>query len=483
MQMNIPFLNTGNRTIDKAFRIAAGDFLGNIALYKSGLLKDEVPVILAGIHYVDPWIRDAAFNVWNGASLIVPEVAENTLLAQVNEHHGVKLVGCRDNHYWDAIICIIGFWHHYLYTGDSVFLKEAFKYSRNTMTYFEETEYDARDGLFRGLACCQDAISGYPDEFVYPVGKHGELYHGARDCLQVFPEKRTAKGAGIPFKSLSTNCLYYQGYVILEQMAQELNENLEQQWGRKAEKLKQAINRHFWLDDRNHYCYLVDCPVGPEKCIHQEGLGHSFAILFNISSQEQKTLIFANQHITPAGIPYIWPTFPRYKKYGEHEYGRASGTVWPHVQAFWGEAAARNGRKDLFYHELLRMARHAERDSHFAEVLHPETGEIYGGVQEVNYTSKPRQTWAASGFIRLVLTGLLGMEFERTGIRVRPWLPEEIEFVNLRNLHYRKGVLNICLKGHGNKVKNFIVNGKNQQNPLVPADLTGEINLDVTLSE
>ena len=55
-----------------------GDLLGNVSLFKDGLLERPVPVILAGLHYDTPWTRDAAINAWNGASLIMPDVARNT---------------------------------------------------------------------------------------------------------------------------------------------------------------------------------------------------------------------------------------------------------------------------------------------------------------------------------------------------------------------------------------------------------------------
>ncbi|MDD5676408.1 MAG: amylo-alpha-1,6-glucosidase [Kiritimatiellae bacterium] len=483
MNATIPFLQTGNRTIDKAFRIAMGDFLGNIHPIRKGLLAVEAPVIFAGIHYIEPWIRDASFNVWNGASLIAPEAAKNTLMSIIDESQGIRRVGYHSNHYWDAIISVIGFWQHYLYTGDREFLAQTFEVARNTMQFFEETEYDPQDGLFRGLACCMDCISGYPDELAYPIHDRSD-YAGARGCKRLFTGAQApAKGDGIPFKAMSTNCVYFQAYKVLEQMAKALGQPSDRDWPAKAENLKCAINRNFWIDAKKYYYYIVGCPIGPGTCDHQEGFGHAFAILFDIADAERKKHVFANQYLAPAGLPYVWPNFPRYiKQYGPNEYGRGAGTVWPHVQAFWGDAALRNGRPDLFRRELMLMAQHAERDSHFAEVLHPVTGEIYGGVQEVNYTSKPRQTWCATGFIRLVLRGLLGMEFAPDGIRFHPWLPPEIDHLVFSNLCYRQAILQIRVAGHGGKVERFAVNGVKQSKPWMPAEGAGDITIEIVLT-
>ena len=86
--LQLPFLSTGNRTIDKAFSIACGDFAGNIGLYRAGMLETEAPVIRAGLQYPTPWTRDAAFNSWYAGALIAPEIARNTLLAALARRDG-----------------------------------------------------------------------------------------------------------------------------------------------------------------------------------------------------------------------------------------------------------------------------------------------------------------------------------------------------------------------------------------------------------
>ncbi len=37
------------------------------------------PCILAGLEYNKPWTRDGAFNSWFAGSLLVPDVARNTI--------------------------------------------------------------------------------------------------------------------------------------------------------------------------------------------------------------------------------------------------------------------------------------------------------------------------------------------------------------------------------------------------------------------
>jgi hypothetical protein len=139
IRLCIPSLKTDNGTIDDAYRIAIGDLVGNVQPFKSGLLDRPVPVILAGLDYGRPWTRDASINAWNGASLIMPQVARNTLVSVLDRTEGGIRIG---GQYWDCIVWATGAWHHYLYTRDREFLCLAFEATRNSLAYFEQTEFD-----------------------------------------------------------------------------------------------------------------------------------------------------------------------------------------------------------------------------------------------------------------------------------------------------------------------------------------------------
>ena len=149
-ELTYPNVKTGNRTLDLAYRIAIGDLFTNIQDYKSKLTSEVVPVIIAGVDYNNPWIRDAAINSWNGSSFVIPEIAENTLFSVIKEQEDGKLI--MTGQYWDAMLWTTGAWNHYLVTGDKEFLKQAFKITRDALEFYEETEFDPAYKLFRGLA-------------------------------------------------------------------------------------------------------------------------------------------------------------------------------------------------------------------------------------------------------------------------------------------------------------------------------------------
>ncbi len=476
----IATLNTDDPTIDKAFRIAIGDLLGNVVLYKAGLLEQRVPVIFAGLDYSAPWTRDASINAWNGASLIIADVCRNTLLACVERADGQVRIGEKYGQYWDAIVWATGAWNHYLYTGDRKFLALALEATKHSLACFEQAEFDPEDNLFRGPGW-SDGVAAYPDEYANTGGSSGIL-----DWPKHNPSKVSKPGFGIPIKALSTNCLYYNAYVTVEKMATELKVPVDPQWKIKAENLKKAINDRLWNAKTGNYRFLVG-PFG--NCDLQEGLGSSYALLFSIADPKQAGAVFASQHVTPAGIPCGWPNLRRYESPDGMSFGRHIGIVWPQIQGFWAEAAARAGKPEVFGHELFNLAAHAVRDRQFAECYHPITGEIYGGLQEkqgqgiILWKATSRQTWAATAYLRMILLGLAGMRFDADGVRFQPCVPKGISHVELRNVNYRSMNLDLTIRGTGTTVKQCLINGREVKDGLLGAGSAGRKQVVITLND
>ena len=402
---NLVRLRSGDPQLDQAFRIAVGDLLGNVQPFKDGLLDAIAPCLIAGLEYVTPWTRDAAFNAWFALSRLAPDVARNTLLSVLERtHDGTVRIG---GQYWDAIIWAQGAWEHYLVTQDRAFLAIAHDAVKHSLTRFEVDEFDSADGLFRGGACFQDGVAGYPDFYAPAPGD--PPFSGIHAWVEVAGKKRFPTGGGMPCKALSTNCLYYRAYRIALLMAETLGLAPDPSWEHKARALHTAINTRFWSDDLGRYRYLVDAPGDDDR---QEGLGLAFALLFGLADDRQALLIFETVYLTTHGMPCVWPTYPRYA--GRGEYGRHSGPIWPQVNAAWALACLARGREDLARQELVSLAAKACRDGGFIEVYHPETGAPYGGLQEHHgrpgmelYPVIGRQSWCASGYLAMATALLL----------------------------------------------------------------------------
>lgn len=437
MRIEIPQLITNNEDINKAFRIAISDVIASINLHKDGLLDKEKEVIYAGMGYDMPWTRDAAINVWNCCGILFPEVSKNTLLSVLTEdEYGIRAGG----EYWDSIIWVTGAWNYYLYTLDKDFLELAYEASVNTIKFFEDTEFDDKLNLFRGPACYGDGVAAYPDIYA----KSGES--GIASFVKYFPEYKAEKGVGCPMHTLSTNCLYYSAYNLMQKMESELGLDVQKDYIDKAERLKISINKHFWMEDKGYYRYIVDDFGNSE---HQEGMGQSFAIILGVADKEQTKKILKTQHITNEGIACVWPCFDRYLNFGENEYGRHAGTVWPHIEAFWADAATKGGEYSLLEKEFNCMTKRAIRDGHFGEIYHPVSGELYGGIQEnkgqgiISWKSELKQTWSATGYIRMILFDIIGIDICGDNLYVNPNLISNIKRIELKNITFRNKLYDI----------------------------------------
>lgn len=427
---------------------------------------------MAGLYYGSPFIRDLSINIWNGFSMISPEVSRNSLYSLMALNKNNKLFIAGVGGYWDQLIFTIGSWQYYLATGDKALLSKVYEAVTNTLIILEKEEYSEKFGLFRGPAVYGDGVSAYPK--IYTESEISEVktgfYSGIEKWPQYNPSRRSPVGHGIPMHALSTNLVYYQVYVLLSEIEDELKVSSDKDWKLKANLLKSNIEKWFWNKEKKSYNYLVDDFGG---CDFQEGMGLSMALLFNVPDKAQVKAIIDKTVVEKAGIPCLYPSFDRYlsDKEGKYKCGRHSGTVWPHIQGLWADAMVQQGQYQKFLYEMNNLANHAIRDGQFIEIYHPITGLSYAGEQEMRaddprkqngknvWQCASRQTWSATAYIRMVFNGLVGMRIDKGGIRFQPYLPDGIKSLELSGVKYREAELDIQISGDGTKIRKMTING------------------------
>ena len=436
-----------DKTLTDAYKIAVADATGNVKDYKAGALESSAKCIIAGAGYSTPWTRDTAINVWNAFALLDPEVSKNTLLSVVKKQGKGYII---DGQYWDAVIWGIGAYAYILTTGDEGFVPVAQSALANSLKKYEAQEFDPEDGLFRGPAVYGDGISAYPDKYAVSTHSGIEGWPGAAENKEL----RAKKGVGIPMKALSTNCVYYEAYNVLAALNGMMGEDpapaLE-----KAEKLKDAINRIFWNEKKGTYDYLA------YECDHQEALGIAFALLFGVADARRTALVLENAKICEHGIACVYPTFERFSALGG--YGRHSGTIWPHAQGFWARAAFAGGYFYEFENELRLLAEKAVRDGQFYEIYHPDTGEVYGGLQSGGHGdislwgSCEHQTWSATAYLSLIYYHLLGATVEKGKVSFKPYLPAGVNEASVSGFKVGKTTFDVVIvrNGEGEKEASF----------------------------
>ena len=442
---------TGNALQDSALRVAVWTIDHNT---ENSLLK-------AGADYGGEWTRDISMNSWNAVSLLRPDVAEFSLWS-VTENR--QTIG---HQYWDKILWTIAAWNHFVVTGNETFLREAYYCCKRTMQQLEDTCLDAKYGLFMGPAVFQDGITAY-EEPIYDTTLEFQSY------VLTHPNSHT-------IKCLSTNCVYYEAYLCLKEMALICEPVLASSYQKKADQLKKQIRHYFYNKKEQKLYYLID-HTGK---IHdfQEGLGNAFAVLFDVLTPKEQDAVLSKLYVSPSGIPSVWPSF---KRHSVERPGRHNVMVWPHVCMYYAAACAHANRMDLFHDEMARITHLATQCDPKGEVNFHEIYTVDGvpsGGWQVGGFWPPlnHQTWCATGYLRNYLNVILGMQFEKEGIHFHP-IGSTVGTITATDLHYRNAVLNVTIEGQGGKMVSCMINGQPAE-PFVAADVVGTISVVIVLSE
>lgn len=448
-------LETNVPSIDKVFQIATETLYNNV--------KDSI--IHAGGTYGGEWTRDISINAWNASNLLIPEVTRYSLWSVTTNQH--SFIG---HQYWDQIIWVTGAYDHYLATQDKRFLQEAYNASKNTILKLEKEAYDNEYGLFTGPSVFNDGIAGY-EEPIFQKGINSSYVLDYPHSKQI--------------KCLSTNCIYYHAYELLANMSILCKDNsMTAYYLEKAKKLRCNIRKYLWNGDKRKLYYLIDHNGKVHQ--HQEGLGMSFAILFGVISSSEAKQLVDQTYVSPYGLPSIYPCFKRFSK---EKPGRHNVLVWPFVNAFWAEAALQINRPDKFVFELENLTELVNNSNNcFYEIYDCYTGRINGGWQTAittEWDSVYKQTWSATGYIRMILRGILGLKFTSEGLLLSPntYLMNHFGFRSLKELRYQKGLLKINRKGSGNIIREIRINGiqKGTDSVIIPSGHIGETTIDIIM--
>ncbi|MFT3785536.1 MAG: hypothetical protein QM770_05155 [Tepidisphaeraceae bacterium] len=433
-----------------------------------GRMTSPFRFVRAGSAYNTPWTRDAAINSWSAASLLEPAVARNTLWAVCQRQSDGQIVVQQDNQWWDQVIWIVAVWDHYCVTGDRTFLEQAFPVAQQTLALRTAKQFRPNDGLFAGPAFFADGIAAYPPpEFDAKNPSSFVLDHPYTSQLM----------------ALSTNCVYVEALRCAGRMAEALGQaDSSREFTTRADALRDRINARLWSAQRQAYDYFIhgDGPDAGKSFAAQEGMGLSFALLFDVADAQQASEIVRGAHVERTGIVTLWPHLPQFD---DAHPGRHNVMVWPIVSGFWGCATAKAGAAEPFAAQMEAFAELVRgSDLNFYEIYDARTGKPDGGWQcNRRWPPLSDQTWSASAYIAAIHRGLFGMRFDPDGLRFEPVLPASWGPVTLSGLRYRDMTLDLRLTGHDTRLKRMTIDGQPVPTPVVPASLTGAHRIEIEL--
>jgi len=440
------------------------------------------PVFVAGGEYNNAWTRDGSYNNLAAGSLLSPGVAKNTFSLLVAPDEGMVNGGVwglrfTDMQFWDKVIWIIAAHHHSLINQDRDFLAESAAVAVKTIAYQEAHYYRNEFGLFRGPGFFLDSIGAWPKDYCKE-----RIKQTGNSCVLDYPEL-------LQNMTLSTNCLYVESYRCAAKMLDALNRDaaLAAQYREKADTLAENIRQRFFAPSETGIpAYFID-GMGKENngkpVFFQEGCGIGFALLFGIPNKEQAQAVFDHIHHEPNGLPCIWPNL--WNDYvGNGQLGSTHGgyhtpcniVIHPQVNGIWILGCAEYGQTELIQSEIENLFRLVKENQGVYENYHARTG----NPKLTGLQAKKHQNWSATACLSAIHHAVFGLRCCETGLSFSPNLPPEWGEMTLSGIHFRDMDLDLILRGGGNKISRFLLDGKTHA-PRLAEDVAGHHEITIEL--
>jgi len=247
----------------------------------------------------------------------------------------------------------------------------------------------------------------------------------------------------------------YEAYHSLAYMAEGRGDPaLALHWAQQAQRMQQAVERHFWLDDRQFYAVALDGEQRPCK-VRGSNVGHLLAS--GLPSPERGRIV-AKQLLGSAfhngwGVRTLAREAVRYNPMSYH-----NGSVWPHDVALCALGIGRYGQHDGVVRLLGGVF---EAASHFDMRL-PELFcgfERAPGEAPIAYpVACLPQAWAA-GSVFMLLQACLGIaiDAQRNKITItRPQLPFGIARLDVRHLGFGQASVDLTFQRIGKRVVCYV---------------------------
>ncbi len=411
---------TYNLALDILYRCSSGEFMryeGEEGMWQAGFRRGEGYGI---------WNRDVCYTgLWMG-SFFDKNVAKKSI--EYVTANGI------DNGEDGLALPAIAVWNHFLVTGDTSIIRNTYS---NLKIQIQKIKYDKKRNL--GFAHSGSFLDSGPQ-----------------------PE-----AGGFP---LSTNILYAQAYKVMASMGKIIGESNSKikLWNDRYSKMKETINQEYWNEK---FGYFTLGPKGSESYNkgHWENLGQSLALWpqWNFAENEKRNTVLNNVESVHNQYGFTDLNYVRDTKEMKSLHGLQ---VWIFTEVGEMAAMASAGRTDEVLELLSSAIRTATIHKSFYECVDWKTGEAW------RYAG---QLWHAMGFLSMVHYGILGMEYDETGLTFsNACVPKPLANLTIINFQYRKAIFDISLKGWGIFDK-LLLDGKAVDS--IDAKLEGKHKIEILL--
>ncbi|QZT36151.1 hypothetical protein K5X82_12760 [Halosquirtibacter xylanolyticus] len=379
------------------------------------------------------WTRDVSYSTILGVGMIDPTRSLTSLRKKVRGGRIVQDTGSGGA--WpvssDRVVWTLAAWEVYKIMGDDAWLKEAYDIISKSVEDDWKIVYDPMTGLMRGESSFLDWRK--------------QTYPRWMDNVDIYSSK-----------NLGTNAAHYEVYQILQQMAALLGDNEKLLvYKQRAESLKLAINKHLWQPQSGYYGQYLYGRGADVLSPKSETLGEAFTVLFDVADHQKSESVISKMPVVAYGAPCVYPQIPSIRPY--HNNG-----IWPFVQAFYNQAAAKVGNEKALNAGLASIYRAAALFLTNKENMVADNGDF------VTALNSSEMLWSISGNLSMIYKVFFGVDINAQGIlSFHPVVPESYQGKkSLTNLKLRKATVDITMEGFGRHISEMYVNGKRVDNKL-----------------
>ncbi len=424
------------------------DALYNMALEEMQNAIEPDSTFRTGKEWAGVWTRDISYSIILSMAYLQPAVAKYSLLKKVKNGRIIQDTGTGGAYpnSTDRIIWAVAAWELYKATGDKEWLLQSYTIIKNSVEDDIPNAHDKVTGLVRGESSFLDWREQTYPKWMQPA----DIFES--ECL-------------------GTNAVHYKANLVLSEMAVLLNKKYDaEKYALIAEQIKNGINKFLWIPAKGYYGQFLYGSNFKLLSPKSEALGEALTVIFGIAGVKQRAVI-ARTPVTNFGIPCLYPQIKNIPPYH-------NDAVWPFVQSYWAQAAAKAGNETSVLESMAAIYRPAA-----LFLTNKENFVVGNGDYKGTQINSSNMLWSLAGNISLVHKILFGIEFKTDGLAFNPFVPFTLSGKrSLTNFRYRNAILNIELEGYGNLVSSFMVDGKVQTAAFISSTLEGVHSVKIKLA-
>ena len=426
------------------------------AIYNLGL--DEMvnavepdTTLRTGKEWAGVWTRDVSYSILLSMAYMQPEATRVSLLKKVDPLGRIIQDTGSGGAYpvsTDRMIWAVAAYELYLVTGDREWLQTIYPIIKKSLYDDRANGLYTQNGLVRGETSFIDwREQSYPKWM-----QTADIYQS---------------------EALGTSIVHARAWKVLSEIAADLgHKDVAKDALDMSEWMARGINETLWLEDKGYYAMYT---YGRDNAIinpRAETLGEALAIEWGIADKERAKRLSSSNPTTPFGVGIFYPQIKDMTPYHNN-------ALWPWVGAWWAIASAKAGNEEGTLQGIGAVYRPAALFTTNKENFVLDNGDI---ATELNSSN---MLWCLSGNIALTHKILFGIEFTKEGLAFKPFVPEKLgDTRTLSNFGYRGASLNITVRGYGDRIASFTVNGKEHAPLITPkeaAKAKGPLNIEIQM--